>query len=70
MRLIHVSGRVYDLFHDNTFPTGFEECTRFEVDHNYKNNGRVHWVSGMSLNAAVVKKIQRGLEFGVHSKEI
>lgn len=72
MKLIHVSGRTYDLFHDtnNPWPTGFDVHTRFEVDHRYKETGRVHFISGEPLNSGIVRKIQRGLEFGVKVKEI
>lgn len=70
MKLVHAFGRTYDLFHDGTSPTGFEVATRFEIDRNYRQNGKLHFVSGLPLTPAQVKKVQSGLELGINRKEI
>lgn len=66
MKIVHVYGRTYDCFEGE----GWENHTRIEVDHSYRDNGRIYRVAGESLNHKQQQAIRKGLVLNQHYQTV
>lgn len=66
MKIVHVYGRTYDVFDGE----GWENHTRIEVDHNYRQNGRMYLVQGNQLNHRQQQAIRKGMVLNQHYQNV
>lgn len=72
MLIKHVVGRKYDVFFDvpDPHPTGWEAHMRVEVDHNYRQNGRVYLDGEGSFPRGFLQTFRNKFVLGVASQTI